>query len=393
MAATRGRTYRMSLRDFYRYLEDKRSELAACYKDVEEVQFEFNEIFRQEMAAWQEAVSYCFPRMVTQRDELPADLVQRIDRTEEEERARIRAEIADLEAKVAALQERSDALLREGQEATERLKRMNPELDAREEELKARMAAYQTEYAEVYEQLERLESPLAWLTRGGALRALRREQARIKREQALTLNELRQVREEWTTRLQEVSDAQSALREQWQQASVELAEAQARLEHLQTNLDALAQQAGLQRVLEELEEAPAVPGEFGAKLAEVAARNRTRREYEEGLAAVAETLGLTKGVGEGLARFQRSVGTVLEEQRRYNLKSVQVTLPAAVVATNEIWSQLGAKVRDEKAMGRDPLAFSRIVKGYISEYLSDAQIQSLFETMGEALNRATKAWG
>lgn len=166
MAATRGRTYRMSLRDFYRYLEDKRSELAACYKDVEEVQFEFNEIFRQEMAAWQEAVSYCFPRMVTQRDELPADLVQRIDRTEEEERARIRAEIADLEAKVAALQERSDALLREGQEATERLKRMNPELDAREEELKARMAAYQTEYAEVYEQLERLESPLAWLTRG-----------------------------------------------------------------------------------------------------------------------------------------------------------------------------------------------------------------------------------
>lgn len=394
MAAARERTYSMSLRDFYRYLDDKRSELAVCYKDVEEVQFEFNEIFRQEMAAWQQAVAFCFPRLVTQRDELPPEFVERMDRIEEEERARIRAEIADLERTIAELQERSDTLLRQGQEATDSLKRMNPELNAREEELKARMAAYQTEYAEIYERLERLEGGLfGWLTRGGEVRALRREQERIRREQASTLEALRQVRQAWTARLQEISDAQAELREQWQKVSVELAQAQARREHLQTNLDALAQQAGLQRVLEELEEAPAVPGELGEKLAEVAARNKTRHEYEQGLAAVAETLGLTKGVGEGLARFQKSVGTVLEEQRRYNLKQVKVVLPAEVVAVNEIWSQLGVKVRDEKAMGRNPLEFSRIVKGYISRYLSDAQIQALFETMGEALNRATKAWG
>ena len=394
MAAARERIYRMSLRDFYRYLDDKRSELAAAYKDVEEVQFEFNEIFRQEMAAWQEAVSFCFPRLVTQRDELPADFVGRIDRVEEEERVRIRAEIADLEKKIAELQERSDALLGQGQEATDSLKRMNPELDAREEQLKARMAAYQTDYAEAYERLERLDgSPLGWLTNGGEIRKLKREQARIKREQALTLNELRQVRQAWTTRLQEISNAQAELREQWQGVSVELAQAQARRDHLQGNLDALAQQAGLQRVLEELDEAPPVAGELGEKLVEVAARNKTRKEYEQGLAAVAETLGLTKGVGEGMARFQKSLGTVLEEQRRYNLKQVDVVLPEQVVALNEVWSQLGAKVRDEKAMGRNPLEFSRIVKGYIDHYLSDAQIQSLFETMGEALNRATKAWG
>lgn len=394
MAAARERIYRMSLRDFYRYLDDKRSELAACYKDVEEVQFEFNEIFRQEMAAWQEAVAFCFPRLVTQRDELPADFVVHIDRIEEEERARIRGEIADLEAKIAELQGRSDALLRQGQEATDSLKRTNPELNAREEQLKARMAAYQTEYAELYERLEQLDrSPLAWLTNGGEIRRLRREQARIRREQAATLNELRQVRQAWTTRLQEISNAQAELREQWQGVSVELAQAQARRDHLQANFDALAQQAGLQRVLEELDEAPPVPGELGERLAEVVARNKTRHAYEQGLASVAETLGLTKGVGEGLARFQKSVGTVLEEQRRYSLKQVDVVLPEQVVAVNEIWSQLGAKVRDEKAMGRNPLEFSRIVKGYIDQYLSDAQVQALFETMGEALNRATKAWG
>ena len=194
MAAARERTYRMSLRDFYRYLDDKRAELAACYKDVEDVQFEFNDIFQRELAAWQELIAYLFPRVVAQRAELPEAFAAVIDRTEEEERTRIRGEIADLGERIAELQERSDTLLRQGQEAIETLKRANPELNTREERLKGRMAAYQTEYAEVYERLEALDdSPLAWLTKGGEMRKLKREQARIKREQALTLDELRTV--------------------------------------------------------------------------------------------------------------------------------------------------------------------------------------------------------
>lgn len=394
MAAARERTYRMSLRDFYRYLDDRRSELAACYKDVEEVQFEFNDIFQRELAAWQELIAYLFPRVAAQRAELPEAFAAIIDRTEEEERARIRGEIADLDGRIAELQERSDALLRQGREATDTLKRANPELDTREERLKARMAAYQTEYAEVYERLEELNgSPLGWLTNGGQIRKLKREQARIKREQALTLDELRKVRQEWATHLQEISNTQAELREQWQHVSVEQAQAQARRDHLQNNLEALAQQAALQRVFEELDEAPAVPGELGEKLAELAQRNKTRRMYEHGLAAVAETLGLTKGVGEGMSRFQRSVGTVLEEQQRYNLKRVNVALPQRVVAMNEIWAQLRDKVQDEKRMGRYPMEFSGIVKQYIDEHLTDAQIQSLFEEMGAALSAATKAWG
>lgn len=43
-------------------------------------------------------------------------------------------------------------------------------------------------------------------------------------------------------------------------------------------------------------------------------------------------------------------------------------------------------------MGTNPLEFSRIIKTYISDRLTDANIQGLFETMGAALNKATKAW-
>ncbi len=107
---------------------------------------------------------------------------------------------------------------------------------------------------------------------------------------------------------------------------------------------------------------------------------------------MAEALGLTKGVGEGLQRFQRSVGTVLQEQRRYNLKEVQVPVSYFAAALNEIWKDLRGKVQDEKYMGTHPLEFSQIVKRYIQERLTDANIQRLFEEMGEALNKATSAW-
>jgi len=93
-----------------------------------------------------------------------------------------------------------------------------------------------------------------------------------------------------------------------------------------------------------------------------------------------------------LRRFGQSVATVVQEQRRHNLKDVWVILPRTIIALNETWRALAEKVKDEKQMGTDPLAFSRIIKTYISDRLTDANIQGLFETMGNALNQATKAW-
>jgi len=121
-------------------------------------------------------------------------------------------------------------------------------------------------------------------------------------------------------------------------------------------------------------------------------RNKVRTEYETGLASVAEALGLTKGIGEGLRRFGQSVATVVQEQRRYGLRDVPIVLPRSVVALNETWRALASKIKDEKAMGTKPLAFSRIIKAYLSDRLTDSSIQGLFETMGNALSEATASW-
>ncbi|OGO06782.1 MAG: hypothetical protein A2Y73_06140 [Chloroflexi bacterium RBG_13_56_8] len=392
-AESRGRAQGMELSEFHRYLDEKRRELEACYHEIEEVQYQFNDIFQRELAAWQEKFTYCYPRVMEQRGEMPPAFAQIIDQTEREELARITAEIAELDGQIREGRSKSDSLLSQAREATAALRGVNPDLNEREEHLKSLMMQYQDEYADAYEKLEALEdSSLGWLTNFSRIRRLRKAQRLAKRQQAQTLEQLREVRQDWLGKVEEAGEKQAALRDEWQKVSVQVSEAETRREYLQTNLTELAQEAAIQRTLEELEKPPEISGELGDALADLVKRNEVRRSYEEGLRAVAEALGLLKGVGEGMNRFQQSVGTVLQEQRRYSLKQVQVPVPGWIVQMNETWQELSAKVKDEKYMGTHPLEFSRVVDGYIKERLTDQRIQSFFEEMGQALSEATSAW-
>ncbi|MBC7254940.1 MAG: hypothetical protein H5T66_02385, partial [Chloroflexi bacterium] len=118
-----------------------------------------------------------------------------------------------------------------------------------------------------------------------------------------------------------------------------------------------------------------------------------RRTFEEGLQAIAEALGLLKGLSNGLERFTQSVGKVLAEQRRYNLKPVRVLVPELAVNVNALWAELRQKVQDERYLGANPLEFVRLGREEITGRLSNEIIQAFFEGMGNALNEATKAWG
>ncbi len=393
MAKTEERVYKMSLDEFHRYLGDKRREIEACYKEIEEVQYRFNDIFKRELDAWQTKFSYCYPRVVAERSEMPPAFAQLIDRTEQEERTRIQREIADLEQSIEAGRAKMDDLLAKSQQAVEGLRNANPGLNVTEEKLKAEMVRLEDEYVRAFEKLESLDTfPFGWFTQFPQIRRLKREQRDIKRKQNDIYKQLSQVRHDWQKQLEDAGEAQAQMRAEWQQTSIQVSEAQGRRDHLQANFAALAEQAAIQRVLEELREPPAVPGELGQTLKELVESNHMRWNYEEGLRAVAEALGIAKGVGEGMQRFQRSVSTVLQEQRRYNLRPVKVPLPASAAILNETWKELTAKVKDDKYMGAHPVEFSRIIDGYVKERLTDQKIQALFENMGQALNEATSAW-
>ncbi|MCE5257961.1 MAG: hypothetical protein LLG44_02750 [Chloroflexi bacterium] len=386
------KTYSLTLSEFRDYLSTKTSEMRACYQETEEIQFQFNDIFKSELAAWQEQFKFCFPRVMTQRRELPPDLVSGIDQAEKEELAKLQQEADTLREAISQSQSQSDGLLRQAQSTAAQLREANPELNAQEEELKAKLQAKENEFARAYEQVETLEKGLGWLVNGAKIAKLKKKQSTIKASQGKLLVQLRDTRKTWQAQLEQTAQTQADLRQEWEQKSVTALQSQARLDHITANLADLAQQQAITRVLSDLDASPGVEGELGEALDKLVERNKTRKSYEQGLRSVAEALGLTKGVADGMERFTKSVEGVVEEQTRFSLKDVAVILPQWVINVVETWKPLRDRVKDEKYLGTHPLEFSQIIKSYITDRLPDEIIQRFFETMGEALNAATKAW-
>jgi chromosome segregation ATPase len=393
MARSGRRALRLNLKEFDRYLEEHRDEHRACYRQVQQVEEQIQERFDQVLEAWQETFGYCYPQLMSRRSEMPADFQALIDRIEGEERARIKGEIEDLDREVQEGQAQMDRYLQEAQAATQSLRRTNPAINNREERLKAQMVEFQDEYAQAYEELEELDTSLTgWFKNFGRIRRLKKVQRMAKRQQEETLTRLRNVRQEWLERVEKTSDTQSELRQQWQALGVRVAEAKGRRNRLQANFDTLAEEAAIRRTLEELDQAPALDDELGERLREMVRRNRIRAAYETALRQTSELRGRLGGLGDGLERFHKSIRSVRREQQRYNLARVEVNLPPLVGQMNSVWQELYQKIRDEQEMVANPRELAEIATYYNENRLTDDQIKTFFEEMGEALNRATSRW-
>ncbi len=357
------------------------------YAEIEEVQFQFNEIYRQKMAEWQAAMNKGVPMLIGGA-EPPPIVAQSLLRVIAEEHAKLEKEIADLTAQVSQKRAEADGAIAEAQAELAALRKENPRLDAEEEQIKASRQASQ-------ERLQQLEAEIkrtGWLSfrRRGQLKR-QREQERQALVQATT--QLRRVRQAWEDDKKVYQQNQVRLHAQFDQAGVEAAQLQARLDYLRGNLEQLGRQNGAGRYLAELQAVPEVPEPLRQALAQMVELNRVKAEYEEGLRTVAEGLGLLKGLSEGMDRFSQSAGKVLEEQRQYSLKELKVRLSDEVLAFHALWPEFRNQVKDEKGLGTHPTEFSKRVNAIIKERLGDAAIAGMFNSLGDALTEATRAWG
>lgn len=391
--ASAQQVYKVNLPQFHRYLRDKGAEIGSCIGAVEAIHSHYQAVFAQELETWQELFRFCYPQLTLQRKDMPPALQEYLDRIEAEELARLKAEMEALEKRLGELRTKMDGDMAHAQATTKELLQANPKLNQREERLKRTIVQLQDEYAQAFERAEALRRPaLGWLTNAGAIFQAQRLQKSIKEKQAKAMVEQRQVRQKWLDEVNEASETQSQLRTSWQAAGMEATESQARYDHLVNNLDDLARQEGLQRALQEITQVYPVKRELGEKLAEIAKHNAIRTDYEKGLGASSETLGLLRGIAQGLTKFGDSVEKVLAQQRQYNLKQIEIPLPHDVGVVNQTWKQLEERLQDRTRMNANPLEFAEIASQYVTSRLTATVIQRFFEQMGAALNRGTAAW-
>ncbi len=376
------------LGEFCDFVARRAQEIKGVYAEIEEVQGQFNEIYRQKMQAWQAAVSKAVPLLLGD-SALPPSLAQSLLQVIGEERAKLEKEVADLTAQAQAQREEADRTLGEAQAELKALRQMNPQLDADEEAIKGRRAEIQ----QAIQQLDAQIKATGRLTGFFQRRRVGRERDQARANLAAETARLRRVRETWQSEKRRFETNQGQLHAKWEATSAEAAQTQARRDYLQGNLDRLSRERGAARLAAEMTAVPEAPEPLRSTLAEVVELNRVKAEYEEGLRTVAEALGLLKGLGEGMDRFYMSAEKVYEEQRQYNLRELQLGLSDPVLGFHALWPELQAQVKDEKMLGTHPAEFSRRVHSAIEGRLGDKAIAGMFDSMGDALTKATKAWG
>ena len=382
----------LTLADFYNYVRDNRKRIADVYREIEEIQFQFNELHARQMAEWEKLVSTYAPLLLLGED-VPCELQQLLLAREQVERQAIQDEIARLQKEIAEKRTSADGFVQLAQKQVAALRDENPILNQQEEELKARRASVERDIQRLDTELKQMGCfPVGWLTNFARRRRVRRRRERLAENLTSLDTGIRVVREKWQARKKELQQSQADLQSKWQAISVEVSQLQARLDNLETNIGELSKRNAAQNLLGSLRELPVSAGPWRDRLAPLVELSHNKSNYEVGLTAVAEILGLLKGLGEGLDRFVRSVATVYEEQGRYKLPMLKLTLSDAVTSFHALWPEFQAKVKDEKYLGTHPLEFSQRVQEVVRQRLQEAAIKRMFEDMGSALTAATKQW-
>ena len=383
----------MNLADFFKYVRDNRKRVADIYREIEEIQFQFNELHARQLGERQELLTRYVPLLLSAPADLPVDLARLLQTHEQTERQALQAQVAKLQQERADKGQKADGMVGQAQSELARIRQENPILNRQEEALKARRAVMEKELQSLDQELRQLPwFPVGWLTHWSKRRRLEAQRAQLASNlQAMTAG-IRAVRQKWLEEKKRLQEGQLSMQGQWQALSVETSQLQARIDYLISHLDELSRRNAAQSLLSTLRELPTSDDAWKQRLSPLMELNRSVANYESGLKAVSEILGVLKGLGEGLDRFARSVGTVYEEQRRYKLPSLTLNLSDAVTTFHAAWPAIQAKVKDEKYLGAHPLEFSQHVQEFLQQRLTEATLQRMFEDMGAALNAATKAW-
>lgn len=389
---------RMSLSKLDQFLGDAHKKVDDVAHELSEVQFQFVSAHQESKAKHDATLNDLSTRAAFDLNVLPADVRRAIDERIAVERETLEKRRQELLSQIVPKAEQiTDGLLAQAQQATDKVRALNPRLNEQEEKLKAQLAQMQAELDKLNAEIKRRSGCLTVFINFFKISDLDRQRHKVLGRMEENGRSLRDVREEWAKASKEYAAEETQLKEQWQQANVDAA--RAREELAQLNDDGKREQLALRRAAFYVFDHWKTPlASDGAPLMDeinqMVQLNIQTDDYEEGLGKVAGLVALLGGVGQGLESVDHSVEALIKEQQMHSayLKSVDVTVDDAVVKFHSQWDDLGGKLKDEKTLGQHPTQFSALFDEEVKGWLSEASIKSMFDSLGGALTAATRGW-
>jgi predicted nucleic acid-binding Zn-ribbon protein len=386
------------MENFSKYITDNIDEILIVRLEVEEIQIGFNSAYVEWKADHDAVLERLADMVIAQWGRVGPDLHVLIEERRPEEQRIIAERRQELRDKlIPETQAEADLALQQGQSLTKKLRALNPRLDQREEELKAEWAALKKELDQLNEQIRGLSGYLGVVINFFKINKLDRQRQQTIGQLKVTRKNLGQVREEWQKVQQETTTEQEALQTEWQELTLKLAQLQGEMDYLEVeaNRDALALKRATRHVIGSLNEPiPCPASDVKGELDAMVELNIQTDNYQEGLGSVSSLLSLLDGIIEGLKRFDTSVQGIIGEQRMHSayLSKLHITIPDDVAAFHKQWDGLVQKVQDDGRLCAQPTEFLDVVRPVIEKDLSTANIQTMFSSLGQALEHATRDW-
>lgn len=337
---------------------------------------------------------------------------------------------ADLDGKLADLRKQHDAVAAEAHktraysiELEDSVHQQNADLDAQEENLKARNEVLLKAIDDYNARIRTMGSGFGFFVNFFKMRTLQQERARIDQEQADLVAHVDALRMRWANRDQDHAREQKNLHERWTELSTRAAGLQAAIDHLQETRPAYVTRTALERVLFDRfpevnpdQTSGAVPcprcrtgnaptqsfcrvcaqrikadrPDLEGSIVEIAEVNHHFRRFSEGMKGCQELIGLLVGVRSGLEAFKKSVASMISSQNEYSLRELAIDIPRECIAFEQRFEALPALVQNKAS---HPLDFANLAKSAVAA-LNQNTLQQYFERLGQELSRQAKAqWG
>ena len=379
---------------FLNFIDGQNTKINAAFREIEELQKLFQGSYTRFRAEHDKTLAALGAQIESARDGSGDALKAPIDARVPAERKTIDARVATLEQKlIPGFQTEADKVLARAQSRTQELRTKNPQLNDREEKLKAEIAAQTKTLADLNTQVQKLSSGLGFIFNIGKIHALdAQRQQTVGRLQTLN-QQLTQIRQEWKKLHDDVSQEEHNLQVEWQTASVTLGKLRQEHDYLAQNAAAEARHRAITFVIDNLKTMP--PGaNNSAAFKPMIDLNIQTDDFQAALGAVAGILGVLKGIEDGLTRIFESVKALKAEQAKNSayLPSLQFELPDAALAFAKTWDDLIAKSKDDKYLGAHPAEYIAAIQPFLDERLTKEHITDFFNGLGDAIQRATAGW-
>ena len=388
----------MALDQLDQFLNEARLKIEQVEQELDHVQVQFVSAYQPNKTAHDATLNDLSARVAPDLNVLPPSVRQAVDQRVAVERDTLEKRRQDLTSRIVPEAQRiADDLLARAQETTEEVRTLNPRLNEREEDLKARRAQMESDLAKLNEQIRQLSGCLTAVFNFFKVSRLDRERHKLLGSMEENAQALRDVREEWAKASQDYTTKETDLQQQWTRANVDAARAREELAQLSDDdrRNALALQRAVFYVLDNWKTTlPSGGSALTDEINKMVQLNIQTDAYQQGLGEVAGLIALLKGVGQGMQNVKESVAALINEQKMHAdyLAPISVDVGDKVVQFHQQWDDLGAKVKDEKALGQDPAEFSALFTGEVQGPLAEDNIKRMFDSLSASLQAATKGW-